>query len=424
MNPKRILISLAAFLLIAGVTVGLSLLTPARKLASAAVDLPRITRLTCLQSGDAYIFAPGAYNASAAKDASGNSGGFLFTSDGGATFASEIGGPFTLRADSLAVAGVYAAGPVRTFAPCAPASAAGTILVTDPGDAELIITNSDANEAIVDLTLLGPDGEIPAVGARGIAVAPGVTRRIALSVLAPEGPVGVSFSASQGRVAMAAVNVEGRAARFIGTTRPGTDLLIGGVPPGAPGVQVIITNPFEERADITVSALGATSTYELSPTADLSVEPMSTVAVDLGDALGGEASAIRVQATQEISAGVVVSGATGSPATLLPSEPAAHLAATTQGGAVQLSNPGSTPIVASIEASETAPAVEVRINPGTTVVHAVPVMPTRPVTVDADGPVVASTATTDATGTIIIPLGQIVDDPREPGSTELSPHLR
>lgn len=414
MNPRRLLASFVAFLAIAGLAAGLSLLSPAQKPEVSTVELPRTTRVTCLLPGDALIYALGRYRAVSADGDE-----ILVAQD--SRLEAGVGGPFIVTADSLAVAGVHTAGPVRTYAPCAPATASGAILVTDPADAELLITNSDANEAVVDLTLLGPTGEIPAVGARGIAVASGVTRRIALSVLAPDGPVGVSFAASQGRVAMAAVNVEGREARFVAPTRAATSHLIGGVPADSSTVQLIIANPFEERADITVSALGATSTYELAPTADLSVEPMSTVTVELGAALGGEASAIRVEATQAVAAAVQVTGLSGSPTTLVASEPAQELGATTLGGALQITNPGTEAVVVEVEAGDGA---DIDVAPGTTVVHLLPVAPQQLLRLEASGPVVASAATSEDTGALIIPLGATADPPRQPGSTALDPHLR
>lgn len=412
---RRILVTLVAFLVIGGLAVGLSLLTPARVPASATVDLPRTTRMTCLQSGDALAYSAGTMTATATE-----SGDEIFSGTGSGLFAG-VDGPFVIGADALAVAGIYAAGPARTFAPCAPAATSGTIVVTEPGDAELLITNSDANEAIVDLTLLGPDGEVAAIGARGIAVAPGVSRRIALSVLSPEGPVGVSFRASEGRVAMAAVNVEGRAARYVAPTRPALEHLIGGVPPGASDVQLVISNPREERADITVTALGATSSYELAATADLSVEPMSSVVVPIADSLGGEASAIRVESTQEVAAGVVVSGPTGSPATLVDVEAAPELAATTMGGALQITNPGTDPVEVKVSAGE---GFTLTVSPGTTVVQVLPLAAQQLITVTADDPVIASAATSEATGTIIVPLGGVADEPRSTGTAELDAHLR
>lgn len=395
----------------------MSLLTPARRPAEPSVELPRITRLTCLPSGDVLAYAPGTLEGR--EPASGDEL-FEMTEESG-HFEAQTG-PLVLSADSLAVAGVFSAAPVRSYAPCAPASTTGTLLVTDPGNTELIITNSDANEAVVDLSLLGPDGEIAAVGARGIAVAPGVTRNVALSVLAPEGPVGVTYSASQGRVAMAAVNVEGRDSRYIGTARSAAEHVIGGIPAEAASAQLVVTNPFEERVDVTVSALGSTSEYELAPAADLSVEPMSTVAVDLGDSLGGEAAAIRVEAAHEIGAAVVVTGATGSPVTLIGSEPAMELAAMTLGGMVQVTNPGTEPVTVNTSAT----AGEVTIEPGTT--QALPVEGEAdvgwPVSVAADGPVVAAAVSADQPGLIVVPMEQIADDPQDLRAAELDPHLR
>lgn len=417
MNVRRILLTLVAFLVIGGLAVGLSLLTPARRPAEASVELPRITRLTCLPSGDVLAYAPGTLEGRAPA-----TGDELFemTQDSG-RFEAQTG-PLILSADSLAVAGVFSVAPVRSYAPCAPAATTGTLLVTDPGNTELTITNSDANEAVVDLSLLGPDGEVTAVGARGIAVAPGVTRTVALSVLAPEGPVGVTYSASQGRVAMAAVNVEGRDTRYIGPARSAIEHVIGGIPAEAATAQLVITNPYEERAEVLVSALGATSEYELAPTADLSVEPMSTVAVDLGDALGGEAAAIRVKAAHEIGAAVVVTGATGSPVTLTGSEPAREVAAMTIGGVLQATNPGADPVT--LRTSATAGAVT--LAPGTTQALALDGEAGEgwPVSVEADGPVVVAAVSADQPGLVVIPLGRIADDPQAARVAELDPHLR
>lgn len=405
MNPRKLLATLVAFLLIAGVAVGLSLLTPARMPAPETVELPRTTRLTCLQAGDALVQTGGTARAATLD------GEELFTVSGDGVFP-EVAAPFVVSADALAVAGVHTSGSPSAYAPCAPADTSGALLVTDPGTAELVITNSDATEAVVDLTLLGPDGEVSAVGARGIAVAPGVSRRIALSVLAPEGPVGVVYTASQGRVAMAAVNLEGRPHRFVGATGPASQHLIGGIPADASDAQLLLTNAREERAEITVTALGATSSYELAATADLSVEPMTTVAVPIGESLGGEASALRIESTQDVSVAVLVSGR----ATLLPAEPATEVGATTLGGALQITNPGDTP------ATVTSLSPPLTVEPGTTVV--LPEQGEGPVVVSADAPVLASMVVLDEAGAVVVPLGRLADEPRAAGTTVLDPHLR
>lgn len=149
---------------------------------------------------------------------------------------------------------------------------------------------------------------------------------------------------------------------------------------------------------------------------------MSTVAVDLGDSLGGEAAAIRVEAAHEIGAAVVVTGATGSPVTLIGSEPAMELAAMTLGGMVQVTNPGTEPVTVNTSAT----AGEVTIEPGTT--QALPVEGEAdvgwPVSVAADGPVVAAAVSADQPGLIVVPMEQIADDPQDLRAAELDPHLR
>nr|WP_269452215.1 hypothetical protein [Tessaracoccus coleopterorum] len=62
--------------------------------------------------------------------------------------------------------------------------------------------------------------------------------------------------------------------------------MIAGIPAGAESARIVLTNPGTERLDVAVSALGATSSYEPAPAAGLSLEPRSSVVVDLGSSLG------------------------------------------------------------------------------------------------------------------------------------------
>ncbi len=67
--------------------------------------------------------------------------------------------------------------------------------------ASLLLTNAASAPAVVDVRLAGPDGPVDTPGARGLVVAPGQVRAVALGALAPAaGPLAVHVVARSGRV--------------------------------------------------------------------------------------------------------------------------------------------------------------------------------------------------------------------------------
>ena len=51
---------------------------------------------------------------------------------------------------------------------------------------DLVMTNVDPGPAVVDIRVLGADGEIETIGTRGVTIAPGDTTRVALADVAPQ----------------------------------------------------------------------------------------------------------------------------------------------------------------------------------------------------------------------------------------------
>lgn len=390
---RRFLLSLLALAVIVGLAVAVALLTPARRPAPETVELPKTSRAVCPVGGVALV---------------GESDGLSVQPLDGEAVASAdqtvtLEGPAVLRAESLLAAGVYLDAPQRAYAPCVPATTSGMVQVPEPGASELVIVNSDANAASVDLTLLGPDGEIREVGARGIALAPGTSRRVALSILAPEGPVGVAFRTSEGRVTVTAAALEGRPTRFAPSGEAAASHLITGIPTGATATTLVLTNPHEDRLDVDVQALGAHGTYEPATAVDVSVPPMTTITVDLAEALAGEASGIRVEAREEFGASVVTAVGEGSPTTLVAAAEAQRLAVNApSGGELILTNPGVTP--ASVVVSQTSgDAQRLDVAPGSTAVVTI-AEATPPVGIDvaSDQPVVAAAASATEAGTVVV----------------------
>ena len=390
---RKIALSIAVPVLLVALAVVLALITPARHTAPDAVELPTTSRALCPIGGRMIV---GEGDALAAQPLGGESAA---VSGAEATTA----GPVVLRDDAPINAGVLVEQPHRSYAPCRQAVTSGVVLVPDPGSTELVLVNGDSNEASVDLTLLGPDGEISAVGARGIALAPGASRRIALSVLAPTGPVGVAFRASAGRVGVIAAAVEGRPIRFAAASPVDEEHLLAGIPAGATTTHLLLTNPFEDRLDVSVQALGASSAYEPATAAGISVPARSSLLVDVGTALAGEASSLRVRADQPIAAAVVASIGAGSPATIVDADAGTHLSAAALLVAAGL-EPREKPVRATVTTADGSVGETITIAAGTTSTLPLTAALSQ-VQVVADAPVIAAVASPAEAGTVVVPLG-------------------
>lgn len=409
---RKLLISVAAVVVAVALAVGASLISPLRRPPAQTIDLVRVTKLTCLPSGRALVLGSGPVSIAPVEERP--------QAGEPAPLDQAIEVPSVVTANSHLVAGVLTPAPAVGYTACAAPMPTGLLQAIDPASTELLLVNPDANEAAVDLSLLGPDGELTPVGARGIAVAPGSTRTIALSVLAPKGPVGVLYTTSQGRVAVLLKPVEGRPAPNGSASVPAPATIIGGIPAAGATARLILSNPNDDRLDVTVNAIGATATYEPAAAAGLSLPPHSTISVDIGGSLGGEASALRVEASEPVGATVVV-GQPGTEAVLSASDPATELGVyAADVSAVQISNPGPRPAAARISVGDQEQRVQVE--PGTTVSVAVAAAAPSEVHVSADQAVVASAVS--ATGTVIYPLGATEVDEATAGVVAADPTLR
>ena len=410
---RRIIMSFVSLAVVVGAAFGLTFITPLRRPPAAAVDLPRTTEQVCPTSGTVLSVGEGDLTHAAI-------GGAPVTARATGSFQAEA--PVQLRGEAPLVAGVVGSGTPQTYAACASPATEAVLLVADPATTELSLINSDTGEAAVDLTLLGPEGELTPVGARGIAIAPGVTRKVALSVLAPAGPVGVLVTASQGRVAATLVNVEGRPATVAVAADTATDHVIPAVPAAADAARLLLTNPAENRLEVSVEALGTGGRYVPAGASDISLPAMSTVAVDLTGALSGEATTILVHADAPIGAAVLTRTGSGAPATLTAREPSARLGVATPGsGSLLLSNPQAAPAAVQVVFAD-APAIEVTAPAGATTAVAVPEGESVLVAVVADRDIVAAVAV-PATG-IVVPLARNEVEPQDPGTVQLDPGLR
>lgn len=410
--------TLAALIVAVGVALGLAAISPQRIVTVESVELPRTTRITCAVAGAALVDAAGDVDVKPVEGAA---------SPVTAPARVETDGPVRISADARVSAGVLVEGDERAYAPCGGALTSGMVLVQDPADTELVLVNSDAGEAAVDLTIYGPDGEVTAVGARGILIAPGVVRRIALSVLAPDGPVAVSFEASQGRVAMLATSVEGRPTSLAAPTTPATQHLLAGAPTKATSAQLLLSNPGEDRLDVALEALGPGGLYVPAVSDSLSIPPKTTVRVSVTDALAGEATTLRASADQPFGAALVTT-AGGQAATVVQTDAATSLSGLVPGaGELLVSNPdaaqSATLSVTLTPLGGEAVTSDVSVAAGASV--AVPLPKGDPVLAEVVGDVAVVAAATSGTkaGTVVAPLTPAEQGEQTGLPTEIRPEL-
>lgn len=173
--------------------------------------------------------------------------------------------------------------------------------------AKLTIINPEPAEALVDVTLSGPEGEITGDGLRGITVPANGQHQIDLEPLAESvNAVGARVRSSAGRVSAVAQVSRDEGGDFATSTVQAKQLIITGIPAGASSVQLLLTNPGTNRNVIQLEGLGEGGRYDVAGFESYAVDAQRTISVDLTDALEGAPTALVITARDELAASAVV----------------------------------------------------------------------------------------------------------------------
>lgn len=235
--------------------------------------------------------------------------------------------------------------------------------VSADAQSSLVVVNLDSTEAVVDLTAYGPKERLPA--SRGLRVPGNSALTISLQVIARTAdPVTVRVTTSQGRVAAFLRQFEWVGQSVVGAewvpdaSEAGTDLVLSGIPSGKGSRKLVITNPGDLNASITLAALTPDGTSDLAGLQNVQVPPQTTRSFPLADGLGGQAAGLRLTSNQEVVAGLVGDNGEGDAAaddltagvaTALPSDGVWPLAVGKSATAtVQLVNPGEEDATATV----------------------------------------------------------------------------
>ena len=200
------------------------------------------------------------------------------------------------------------AGTAVSWGSCAQAQSRQTLVLADSRGTDILLVNADATDAVVNVTLRGPDGLVKAGGTRGLKVPSLGSLAVPLSVLTPAGePVSAEIEATVGRV-----RAFGRLAGTTGIDVAGsapadTQHTLGAVPAGATGVTLLVSNPGQRRATLTVTALGGSGRFTPAGAERVTVAPGVTTKVDLsGAASETEPIAVHVTSDEPVAASLSI----------------------------------------------------------------------------------------------------------------------
>ena len=179
----------------------------------------------------------------------------------------------------------------------------------------LLLANADPGVAVVDLRFFGARGEVRAVGAEGLAVAPHSVRVIRVRELVPPQPeLGIAVRARQGRVVAAVRDRWTSGLRPAGvewlapTGAPSRDVVIAGGLAGKGRRTLLVANPSPYEALVDVELLGRDGRFRPVGLPRLRVPPGALVRRELATVADGDVASVHLHSDQPVTAGVRLRG--------------------------------------------------------------------------------------------------------------------
>lgn len=175
----------------------------------------------------------------------------------------------------------------------------------------LVLTNPTDINAVVNVSMFGTHEEIEVVGGTAIVVEPGKSKQIPLDELGTgEDELGVAVHASRGTIAASILDATGPLNPYRGSAylpvaaRPSTESVVGGVPAGSEGRELLIVNPGERAASVSLTVIGKDGAFTPSSLESIPVDSGAIKAVDLPDELGKNALSVRLESEVPVTAAV------------------------------------------------------------------------------------------------------------------------
>jgi hypothetical protein len=187
---------------------------------------------------------------------------------------------------------------------------AGAATVTH--DTVLTVSNPRSGQAVIDINVFGTNGPVEGPGLHGVTVPAGSTRVIDLAKSAPSvGDLAVNVVATRGLVAVTAADrfapgVVGKAVQewLPGQSLPSTSVTLAGLPANPDRASLVVVNPRQVEAIVSIQVIGATGTFAPTDNATLTVAPGSVESLPLRAVFDGDPLAIRITSAQRVTAAV------------------------------------------------------------------------------------------------------------------------
>ena len=270
---------------------------PVSRILACPVGSAQLGKTTVMVT-DQEIFTAGPFNATPAQ-----------------TTSSTFENPATaiMIRGSASVGGVsqYTEGSGTMMAPCSPPTTTATwnAVMTNQAASTLILNNVDTSQAVVDVFLYGPTGQIPIPGLSDITVTPGAMQMLSIDqMIDAETPITVHMRASKGRV-LAMMRITGSLGLDWQTPQinPGTDLIVAGIPAGDSPRTLSITNTDSTtKAMVDVEIISESGTYPPIGFETIEVSPSTVVNLDITQTLSGQAAAVHLQSDHPVTSAVAV----------------------------------------------------------------------------------------------------------------------
>lgn len=228
----------------------------------------------------------------------------------------------------------------------------------DEHASRIVLTNPDQAQVSVNLTVYGADGFQAAPGGRNLIIEKQSTREVPLAgLVAGDSPLAVEVDAGRGRVTMSAQQEVRKDAQpagedgFVVGAEPATEQVIAAIPGGSGGRELVVFNPGDRRAEVSIEALGKNGPFVPSGAEPVDVAARSTTSVVMGPGWDKTQVSLRLRSDVPIGAGFVSTtdsdiASQAANRALAPLSLAPIAAINGKAGVLALANPGDEAITA------------------------------------------------------------------------------
>lgn len=175
----------------------------------------------------------------------------------------------------------------------------------------VVLVNPDDNAAIVDITVLGPEGIIDAPGGRGLVIKAQSRLVVRLDVLVPGiKATAVHVEARAGRVGAAVDDVQMSGLDAVGSdwipiaAQPATSVYVPGVVPGGGARVLSVAAPGSSDAVVGIEVITNNGAFAPAERDRVRIPAGTVQSLDMSEAIGGEHATLRLTSDQPIVAGL------------------------------------------------------------------------------------------------------------------------